>query len=280
MKSPGSHAASDGPAGAWSDSRRNPVLVIGGAPFMAEVETHLFEPGIPVVRISRQEAESGGPPEAGCILLEVERWNDREAAYCGRLAAAASAPVVVLVGEPENDVRAEALEAGADDVMFLPLDPRELRARIMRTIGRARQRSACIDRFGGWALTAAGELTYPDGETYPVSRLEASVMRILIRNGARTTPIDELITATRVKGRDVSLAYVRVVIHRLRSRIGSVDLSRRLIISVRDQGYLLSSLHDSAAAADGAVRDPSRLAARGRFGRSCRCGAATTYPRG
>jgi len=45
-------------------------------------------------------------------------------------------PVLILSGEESSDVKIDCLEAGADDYMIKPFNPRELEVRIRKVIGR------------------------------------------------------------------------------------------------------------------------------------------------
>jgi len=45
-------------------------------------------------------------------------------------------PVLILSGEESSDVKISCLEAGADDYMVKPFNPRELEVRITKMIGR------------------------------------------------------------------------------------------------------------------------------------------------
>jgi two-component system KDP operon response regulator KdpE len=56
---------------------------------------------------------------------------------CRRLREWSTMPIIVLSAIGEEDAKVEALEAGADDYVTKPFDPRELVARLAAALRRA-----------------------------------------------------------------------------------------------------------------------------------------------
>ena len=87
----------------------------------------------------------------------------------------ARVPVLMLTGERGVDRKVHGLDAGADDYLTKPCDPRELRARVnalVRLVRREGDRNPTSGLPGGRAIEDALEARVDEGQTFAVGYLD------------------------------------------------------------------------------------------------------------
>ncbi|MDF3033779.1 MAG: chemotaxis protein CheY [Alphaproteobacteria bacterium] len=149
-------------------------------------------------------------------------------------------PVLLLTARDQVDDRIHGLEAGADDYLTKPFDPRELLARIKAILRRA---SAIEDEappelvFGSYRFNQETGLLVKDEEVIFLSSTELVLLKILAQNPHKPFSREEL--AQRI-GHRVSERTIDVQITRLRRKIGDDPRQPRYLQTVRHIGYVLS----------------------------------------
>ncbi len=156
-------------------------------------------------------------------------------------------PVILLTARGETGDRIEGLEAGADDYIAKPFEPRELVLRINAILRRAPQQAA-----PGPAVLMLGRMRYEpetgelrDGTT-PVrlTQTEAALMRIFAARPGEVISREALVDQL---GRDRAGAdqaqerAVDVQITRLRRKIEPDPKRPRYLQTVRGEGYMLTA---------------------------------------
>ncbi len=161
-------------------------------------------------------------------------------------------PVIVLTARGEEPDRVTGLRLGADDYVVKPFGVRELLARVEAVLRRspARPRPAAHLRFGwGQADLVSGDVRFDSGETARLLPLEADLLRYLAACGGRVVPRDEILAQvwhSRLTAEETRTVDVHVA--RLREKLRDGQDGRRLVLTVRGQGYRL--------AVDAAVEPP------------------------
>ncbi|HUF28111.1 MAG TPA: response regulator [Gemmatimonadaceae bacterium] len=87
----------------------------------------------------------------------------------------AHVPVLMLTAQGEIEVKVEGFEAGADDYLAKPFDPRELRARasaLLRIVRREGDRNPTTGLPGGRAIEQELERRVLRGETFAVAYID------------------------------------------------------------------------------------------------------------
>ncbi len=79
-----------------------------------------------------------GRQSVSLVLLAVGAAYDRDLSLCGRLANGSRVQVIALLRTADDDAHIAALNAGADDVIVKPCNPRELLARVHAVLRRPR----------------------------------------------------------------------------------------------------------------------------------------------
>lgn len=153
-------------------------------------------------------------------------------------------PVLVLSGLGTAQERAAGIEAGADDYLAKPFEPRELQARVAALL-RARRRAtrAQIDRgrsirVDGWLIDIKRQIAASGGRRFALSDAEFSLLRFMIEHPNRVIGRDELLAATGfTPGAGPRSVDIRVT--RLRKKLEPDSADPRLIRTIRGEGYML-----------------------------------------
>ncbi len=144
-------------------------------------------------------------------------------------------PILLLTAMDEPEDRVRGLEAGAEDYMVKPFEPRELVLRI-RTILRRRQvaRRETL-RFGPLTWSAGREtLEHEDGTASRLSPAEALLLGALSRRSGDTVSREELAVMSIGSGRGVD-----VQVARLRRKLEPDPRHPRYLVTVWGRGYAL-----------------------------------------
>ncbi len=93
------------------------------------------------------------------LVLDVMMPGEDGVSFCRRLRETRDMPVLLLTAKAETDDRIAGLEAGADDYLAKPFEPRELSLRVASILRRARPPS----RWGAGRATGvdAGASPWP-----------------------------------------------------------------------------------------------------------------------
>lgn len=179
------------------------------------------------------------------IVLDVMMPGEDGISLCQRLRAERETPILLLTAKNETQDRINGLEAGADDYLAKPFEPKELLLRINSILRRVP-----VDQQTDTKpkVVSLGALRYDvekgtlwDGDT-PVrlTATEAQLMRIFsasIREPlSRAKLVEDL-------GRDGGQAQERAVdvqITRLRRKLEADPKQPRYLQTVRGAGYMLA----------------------------------------
>jgi len=185
-------------------------------------------------------------PAMAVVDLNLEPWDGFELLAELRRRSE-TVTIIVLTGRNNEDDKVRALEMGADDYVVKPFGHRELIARI-----RAHQRRAESDRdlvpvpavveVGPLRLDPAERTLRINGETLRLTGTEFRLLNYLMRNKDTVVPTAAL--AKRVSGYDDAPAreVLRVIVHRLRRKLGDDGPQRRFIHTIPGVGFKLQLL--------------------------------------
>ena len=186
------------------------------------------------------EAEAARRALAGMafdlVVLDIMLPGESGLELSAALTASGNAtPILLLTAMDEPKDRVRGLEAGAEDYMVKPFDPRELVLR-MRTILRRRETARRETlRFGPLAWTAGREaLEHEDGSVHRLAPAEAVLLNALSLRGGRTVSREELAAMSAGSGRAVD-----VQVARLRRKIEPDPKHPRYLVTDWGRGYAL-----------------------------------------
>ena len=163
----------------------------------------------------------------------------REEAKSGTAQAAyADVPILMLTALAETDDRISGLEAGADDYLSKPFDPRELLLRINSILKRtAKPDLPVIEQisFGDFEFSVKKRSLTQNGEMVRLTDREQEIMVIFASRPGDTVARHELLGTDSIAGE----RKIDVQINRLRRKIETDPSNPKWLQTVRGIGYKL-----------------------------------------
>ena len=146
-------------------------------------------------------------------------------------------PVLMLTARGESEDRIAGFEAGADDYLPKPFEPRELVLRISSILKRQPKPTAQIEvRLGRWKfLPERDELTDGD-EIMRLSTVESSLLKALSDQPGQIVSREALVAKQPLATNERT---IDVQVTRLRRKIEVDPKQPRYLITVRGEGYVL-----------------------------------------
>lgn len=147
-------------------------------------------------------------------------------------------PVILLTALGEIEDRITGLEAGADDYLPKPFEPRELVARLNAILRRTAKTQETLQPFkvGRWRFDPdLNELSDGD-EVTSLTSVEATLIRALAAHAGDVVSRDDL---AKLCGVDAGERTIDVQVTRLRRKIEEDTKNPRHLQTVRGKGYLL-----------------------------------------
>jgi two-component system, OmpR family, phosphate regulon response regulator OmpR len=172
------------------------------------------------------------------VVLDVMLPGQDGVAFTGELRRDSDLPILLLTARGEPEHRISGLEAGADDYLSKPFEPRELLLRIGTILRRAQASRSDDDtvRFGPFAFNrATGELKRDDQVVHLTSG-EIALLQVLAARPGKAVSRAELGDQGRVAGSDRA---VDVQMARLRRKIEDDPRQPRYLLTARGSGYVL-----------------------------------------
>ncbi len=183
------------------------------------------------------------------IVLDVMMPGEDGITFTRALREQSSVPILLLTAKGETENRIAGLEAGADDYLPKPFEPKELLLRINAILRRVPQVDAAQSRpkvlhLGGVRYDMdRGEMWQGD-QPVRLTATEAQLMRIFAAHPgealSRTQLVDDLSRGTGKDGGQAQERAVDVQITRLRRKIETDPRQPRYLQTVRGAGYMLA----------------------------------------
>ncbi len=173
------------------------------------------------------------------IVLDVMMPGESGVELTRALRAQRDIPILMLTALSETDSRVTGLEAGADDYLPKPFDPRELVLRInniLRRGGPAPTPKLEQVVFGPYAFQIARRELKRGAETMRLTEREQEILAIFAERAGETIPRHELVGGDA----DVGERTIDVQINRLRRKIERDPSNPIWLQTVRGVGYRLS----------------------------------------
>ena len=148
-------------------------------------------------------------------------------------------PILLLTARGEPDDRIKGLEAGADDYLPKPFEPRELLLRInaiLKRLGKIASQQQEMVKLGKWAYDAKHRQLMCEEQVVPLTDIENLLLKTLVGGSGRIFSREELV---KVLGSNNTERTVDVQINRLRKKIEDDIKSPRYLQTIRSQGYVL-----------------------------------------
>lgn len=171
------------------------------------------------------------PGETGFVFLK------------GLRASGSDVPAIMLTALGEIDDRIEGLEAGADDYLAKPFEPRELVLRLHAILKRGMAgRAKLYQKFkiGPWAFDGERSVLIGEDGDVKLTSMEVNLIKALGAQAGEPVSRDDLAAACGVDANSQSSGRtIDVQVTRLRRKIEVDTKAPRYLQTVRGQGYLL-----------------------------------------
>ncbi len=173
------------------------------------------------------------------IVLDVMMPGESGVELTKSLRAEKDVPILMLTALSETESRVTGLEAGADDYLPKPFDPRELVLRvnnILRRGGPSTQPKLEQVVFGPYCFQIARRELKRGAETLKLTDREQEILSIFAERAGETIPRHELVGSES----EVGERTIDVQINRLRRKIERDPSNPVWLQTVRGVGYRLS----------------------------------------
>lgn len=183
------------------------------------------------------------------IVLDVMMPGEDGLGLCRDIRAAHATPILLLTAKGESEDRIAGLEAGADDYLAKPFEPKELLLRINAVLRRLPKpdgdaRTPQILHLGPIRYDLEREELWQGADPLRLTATEAALMRIFSAQPnepiGRGALVDMLNRDKRGVGDPVQERAVDVQITRLRRKIEINPKKPRYLQTVRGAGYMLA----------------------------------------
>ena len=179
------------------------------------------------------------------IVLDVMMPGEDGVSFCRALRHRIGTPVLLLTARGDTEDRIAGLEAGADDYLAKPFEPKELLLRINAILRRAPQAEAqpipqTVLRLGPITYDITrGEMRQDEG-LVRLTATETQLMRIFSARPHEPVTRMELVEELSRSGGQTQERAVDVQITRLRRKIEADPRQPRYLQTVRGSGYMLA----------------------------------------
>ncbi|MCY0147997.1 response regulator transcription factor [Hoeflea sp. G2-23] len=173
------------------------------------------------------------------LIIDVMMPGESGLSLTRSLREIKTVPILMLTALAEGEARIDGLEAGADDYLPKPFNPRELVLRINNILKRGGQPATPkVEQvvFGPYTFIIARRELKKSGEIVRLTDREREIMVTFAENAGETVPRHELVAGDI----EVGERTIDVQINRLRRKIEEDPANPVWLQTVRGIGYRLS----------------------------------------
>jgi len=243
--------------------RRTPsrILIVDDDARLCELlSRYLQEHGFTAKTVNNEDAmnRAMGRSHFDLVVLDLMLPGTDGMTICRRLREAENTvPIIMLTAKGNDEDCIAGLEAGADDYMGKPFNPRELLARIQAVIRRkpdvlpgAPETFDNVVEFGNVRVNLGTRTFFRDDKEILISTGEFSLLKVLLQNPRQPLSRDKLMELSRRREYEAFNRIIDVQISRLRKLVEDDPAKPRYIQTVWGFGYVFvpdGSPLDSAA---------------------------------
>ncbi|MET3598751.1 response regulator [Martelella mangrovi] len=173
------------------------------------------------------------------LVLDVMMPGEDGVSLTRDLSKIRPVPVLLLTAKAEADARIEGLEAGADDYLAKPFEPRELLLRISNILRRSQTpKTPAIEQimFGPYTFSLSRRELKKGSTPIRLTEREQDIMTMLTEKAGETVARYDLVSSDA----EINERTIDVQINRLRRKIESDPANPRYLQTVRGIGYRLN----------------------------------------
>ncbi|WP_159716028.1 response regulator [Geminicoccus flavidas] len=172
------------------------------------------------------------------IVLDVMLPDGDGVGFTAELRRHRDLPVLLLTARGEPDDRIAGLEAGAEDYLAKPFEPRELALRIATILRRSRPPAGEPLPIGHLRYDPVARELFDEDGPVRLTEGETALIDFLVARADRPLTRFEIATGVGLDGTDRA---VDVAVTRLRRKIELDPKAPRHLVTVRGEGYMLKT---------------------------------------
>lgn len=184
------------------------------------------------------------------VILDIMLPDGDGRQVLRRIRNASDVPVIMLTARGDGKDRIEGLEAGADDYLPKPFNPRELVARIKAILKRGRPRAlpATTLKIGDLTMKTHTRQVLLDDKPVEVTGAEFDLLLLLVQSAGQIVSREKLAQVALGRALGVFDRSIDNHVSNLRKKIGALADGQERIRSVRGSGYTYAGELDPGAA--------------------------------
>ena len=176
------------------------------------------------------------------ILLDLMLPGIDGIEVCGQIRAESGVPIIMLTAKTDATDVVAGLEAGADDYIVKPFNPKELVARIRTRLRPTQITSAQILNIGDIVVDVAGHEVTRGGTRISLTPLEFDLLAALASKPAQVFTREMLLEQVWGYQYKADTRLVNVHVQRLRSKVEHDADNPKIVTTVRGVGYRAGSV--------------------------------------
>jgi DNA-binding response OmpR family regulator len=177
----------------------------------------------------------GGPVDVVVLDLMLPGMDGFE--VCRRLRRVSNVPVIMLTARGDDFDVVAGLEAGADDYVIKPAEPRVLDARIRAVLRRLDRVGAPAETWGDLVLDRESLIVRRAGQLVPLTPTELRLLLVLSGSPRQVFSREQLLGLVWEHGYLGDSRLVDACVQRLRAKIETDTSEPHYIQTVRGFGY-------------------------------------------
>lgn len=171
------------------------------------------------------------------VLLDVMLPGLDGIQICHLLRAESGTPIIMLTAKTDTTDVVKGLEAGADDYIVKPFNPKEIVARIRTRLRSSKPETQDTIRVGDLTINVAGHEVLRGDTAINITPLEFDLLLTLASQPQRVFSREELLEKVWGYQYKSDTRLVNVHVQRLRSKVELDPDDPKIVMTVRGVGY-------------------------------------------
>ncbi|WP_203137821.1 MtrAB system response regulator MtrA [Microbacterium sp. JZ31] len=181
------------------------------------------------------------------VLLDLMLPGKDGIEICTEIRAESGVPIIMLTARADTNDVVGGLEAGADDYIVKPFNPKELVARIRTRLRPAPEATNDVLRIGDLTVDVAAHEVRRGQSPIALTPLEFELLVALASKPQQVFSREELLEQVWGYHYKADTRLVNVHVQRLRAKIELDPDNPRIVTTVRGVGYRAGAVADAAA---------------------------------
>jgi two-component system response regulator MtrA len=197
---------------------------------------------VDVVPTGESALEQFDPERTDLVLLDVRLPGISGHDVCRSMRDRSDVPVIMVTAQDDSHDVVAGLEAGADDYVTKPVDPKTLAARIRALLRRMQMNRAPVStvRVGDLEIRELEGVVLRDGVAIPLTRTEFRLLCEFAAHAGQVLSREQLLERVWGYGYFGDSRLVDSHVRRLRIKIEQSPDEPELLLTVRGLGYKLA----------------------------------------